>query len=108
MDDVALFDPKIPLYYVVNRTLPKDEATAVLDYLRITPVMCAIISDLLDGELALRLSNEVIRTNDDEHAREVANLISTDLQRPCLVLGEANFLDAVFKDGHIEGVAKQC
>lgn len=101
-------DIEVPAYYVVNRSLPKEEAFSVASALRITPVQCAVISDVLDAELALELAPSVMRAASDKDALALAALLSKESQRPVLVVGEADFLDGVYLDGRREEVAKAC
>jgi hypothetical protein len=103
MDDIV-----VPSFYVVNRTLPKEQAFMVIHALSITPVQCAIISDPLDCNLAIELSPSVVRAATDKDALALAALLAEDSKRPVLVVGEADFLDAVYKDGKREAIAKTC
>jgi hypothetical protein len=103
MDDVV-----VPSYYVVSRKLEKEHAFAVIHALSITPCQCAVISDVLDASLALELSASVLRAATDKDALALAVLIAEDSKRPVLVVGEADFLDAVYGDGRREAVAKTC
>lgn len=101
MDDFV-----VPLYYVVSRKLPPEEAFIVLHCLSITPCQCAVISDVHDCKLAITLSNEIIRAATDEDAHLIAKDLSIKTKRPLMVIGEANFLDAVYPDGHREPIAR--
>jgi len=103
MDDI-----EVPAFYVVNRSLPKEEAFVVATALRITPVQCAVISDVLDASLALELAPSVMRAETDKDALALALLLSRESQRPVLVIGEADFLDGIYSNGRREAVAKSC
>jgi hypothetical protein len=94
MDDVV-----VPSYYIVSAKLPSEEAWSVIHALSITPCECAIISDILDARLALELSPNVRIAATDKDALGLAVLMSEEMQRPVLVIGEADFLDAVMPDG---------
>jgi hypothetical protein len=95
----------VPSYYIVSRTLDGDQAACVIGALNITPVSCAVISDILDVGLAFKLSSEVIRTNTPADALELAKKIAAQHGRPPIVIGEADLLDAVFADGKKVNVA---
>lgn len=98
-------DVAVPLYYVVSRNVPISEADSVLHMLRITPAELAIFSDPLDGELAQCLSNSICFSPIDKAEGFAANL-ATRAQRPVLLLGVAEFIDAVYSDGHREALLK--
>jgi hypothetical protein len=98
----------VPCYYVVNRSLRGEYVDAVMRALRIHPPHCSIISRIDDAPLALSLSREVIRASDDEHAQSIAFGIWKDTFRPTLVLGEAEFLDAVYEAGLRLEVVTRC
>ena len=103
MDEV-----EVPNIYVVNRRLPIEEAYPVIRALSITPVQCAVISDVLDAALALSLSPSIAMADTDKDALALAGLLAEDANRPVLVVGEANFLDAIYATGRREAVATQC
>lgn len=91
MEDVA-----VPLFYVLNRRLPETEADAVMRALQLTPVFHAIVSNLLDTHLAFAFAPGVQHVNSDEDALLLAQKLAEDTGRPMLVIGEADFLDAVY------------
>lgn len=97
---------RVPLFYVMNRKLPEDEAAAVLRALSITPCQAAIVTDLLDTKLAFSVAPDVIHAINDEQALLLARKVVEEIRRPVLVIGVADFLDAVYSDGTREAVAK--
>ena len=103
MDDI-----RVPIVYVVNRQLPHEETLAVLQTLRITPCCCAVISNILDAEWAFQLTPGVLRADTEEKATEMATEIALEYRRPVMVLGEADFIDAIWSDGTRSPIAKTC
>jgi hypothetical protein len=103
MDDV-----EVPSLYVVSRKLPSDEAYPVIHALSLTPVQAVVISDVHDASLALELCPSLLRAGSDEDALVVAAAMAKDMSRPVLVVGEANFLDAIYASGRREAVATEC
>lgn len=99
---------QVPSVYVVNRELPAEQASVVMNALSITPVHCAVIFDRLDAELAFALSPSVIRRDSEEEAMHLAMSLAKEFNRPVLVVGEADFLDGLYADGHREAIAAQC
>lgn len=97
-----------PLVYVVNRQLPHEEALSVLYTLRITPCCCSVISNILDAQLALQLTPGVRRTNTEDEAIDTAKAIALEYNRPVMVLGQADFIDAIWSDGSRSPVTKSC
>jgi len=97
-------DLRLPVYYVVNRTLPQELAVAILRALSYTPVHCAVISDVLDAEFALSLCTEVILAKSEADSVSVALAIQEQTTYPVLIIGTADVLDAVFVDGKREKV----
>jgi hypothetical protein len=94
------FEASVPVYYIVKRSLNDKEVVLINGVLEITPIYAAIIVDAHDWELANRLSNEVIYQSTMERALTLAK----DLDYPSIVLGDAEFLDAVYEDGFREAV----
>jgi len=97
---------EIPLYYVLSRSLPREEADAVMQVLHITPVRVAIVSDLLDTDLAWMFAPEVLRSDTDENALALARQLALDTRTAILVIGKADFLDAVYVSGKRKAMAK--
>jgi hypothetical protein len=98
----------VPIYYVVSRKLPSEEAFMVIHALSITPCRCAIISDVLDCKLALVMSANILMAATDKDALGLAALMSEEMRAPVLVVGEADFLDAIYADGRREAVLTTC
>lgn len=101
-------DPQVPIAYVVSRELREDQAPYILSALGITPVVVAIFSDLRDAELAHTLCAEGMRSRDEEDSYRIAQKVWETTQRPALIIGKADTLDAIFLDGHKETVATSC
>jgi hypothetical protein len=101
-------DIQTPAYYVLNRNISTEEVQAVLNALRITPVICAVISNVMDAELAMVCGSKVITAGSEIEAHRVAMQIALDSNWPTLVIGEANLLDAVYADGTKQEVASSC
>jgi hypothetical protein len=97
-----------PIYYIASRKIPPQDAFSIAMALRITPVQCAIISDVLDASLAIELAPSVLRANTDADAMGLAHAIANDTKRPTLVVGEAELLDGIYADGRREAIATQC
>jgi hypothetical protein len=100
----------LPIYYVVNRNLPQDQAISVLNALSITPICCVITGNAQDVGLALSFASEItlLQRSSMDSAVQTAKQIGSTSPRPPLVVGEADILDAVFSDGHKEQVACSC
>lgn len=98
----------LPIYYVVSRELPVEQAPFILKALSITPIVGVIISSVLDAQLAFSMADEVIRVHSDNEAHLLAQKLSKELNQPLLVVSEAGLLDAVFEDGKREPVATVC
>jgi hypothetical protein len=90
---------QVPAFYVVNRLLKKEEAGPILQVLAITPVSSAIIHNILDADLALAFSPQVLRCATEEDSYRVALKFSQDSKMPVLVIGTAEVIDAVYSDG---------
>lgn len=97
-----------PAYYVVSRDLPEEHADAVVRVLSITPVCCAIVSSWLDVPLAAKLSSCTFKAPNDDDAAGYAEQIWNEEHQPCIVVGSAAFLDAVYADGRREPVSCSC
>lgn len=89
-------DVKVPLFYVVSRRLPREEESAILEQLRITPIDEVVVSDVLDADLAFRLASNVSLVSSDAMARLFAADRARETKRPVLVIGEAESLEAVY------------
>lgn len=91
-------EPEIPIYYVLNKSVRDSEG--VLATLRMTPIDAAIVTDWLDYDFACQICDVVAVTSPDQVTK-----IREMLNRPVLLLGEADFLDAVYADGRRESIA---
>lgn len=89
-------DLKIPAFYILSRKLSLDEVDPIMRALGITPVWCSIVSDPRDSELAISFAPQVLRSENDTVAIELARRISREQNQPVLVIGEADLLDAVY------------
>lgn len=94
----------VPLFYILKRGLEPEYFEAAVAALSITPCQAAFISDAKDAGLAWKLVEQVITCDSDETALSLAKKWSTDIGRPMLVIGKAEFLDSVFSDGHREAI----
>ncbi len=79
----------VPRFYLVRRNLSEPEQESVLSYLAMTPVSMAIVSDVLDAELGVRLAGDVIVVASEEAARVLAAELAEELNRPVLVIGKS-------------------
>ena len=95
----------VPSYYVVHKGCNDVETEFILHALRITPILAVIITDPLDAEFALKLSNEVMRTHSLPEAHELAAKLFKDTNRPVLIIGDAEFVVMYFPDGRKQNLA---
>lgn len=93
-----------PLFYVMKRGLDEKYVQAVQAALAITPCQAVVVSDLADAEVAWKFAPMVMRASDDFMALTVARHWATNTGRPLLVIGKADFLDAIYPDGHTEKI----
>lgn len=98
-------DNMVPAYYVVNKSLGEPETEFILHALRITPITCVVITDAHDAEFAIKLSGEIKRATDFAQAQDLARYLFAEFGRSVLIIGDADFLDAYYMDGHKESVA---
>lgn len=96
MDD-NVFEVVVPSYYVVGRATDPDTVRSVL---RITPCLTAIVSDFKDVSFAQQFAEDTVLLNEDP--LQVAELTC----RPCFVVGDGDSIDAIYKDGRRENIAK--
>lgn len=97
-----------PILYVLRRGLPQKQLDAVMDALSITPCVAVVISDLEDAKVAWNFAPMVMRAETELLALQVARHWAEKTQRPLLVIGKADFLDAIYFDGHIESLNPEC
>ena len=93
-------EPDFPVYYILNRQIR--DADRILYALRLTPVDTAIVDDWLDMDFMAQLCQTIVMAE-----KGSTDAVRETLQRPVLILGEAEFLDAVYADGHRESLAFQ-
>lgn len=90
-------DIRIPAYYVASEASPE-----VIDALRIHPIMCAIIWRDQDRDIACQLAPEIVRTNTEQEAFDLAQWMPEKVDRPSVVIGGSYPLEAVYSDGEKE------
>jgi hypothetical protein len=88
----------------MKRGLEDKYVEAVEAALSITPCQAVVVSDFADAPIGLRFAPMVIRSDDDVTALAVARHWALSTGRPLLVIGQADFLDAIYPDGHTESV----
>jgi hypothetical protein len=88
------------------RGLDRKTIDAVEAALSLTPCSAVVISDLHDAETAWIFAPMVLRADDEIMAIALAKEWAARTSRPILVIGKAELLDAVYKDGHVESVSK--
>lgn len=93
-----------PLFYVMARGLDLPYLEAIEAALSLTPCSAVVVSRLQDAEIAWRYAPMVLRADDEILAIALAKEWAARTCRPILVIGQAKFLDAVYRDGHIESV----
>lgn len=87
---------RVPLYYIVDRNISREEEEAVAYNLRLTPPEIAFVSNVYDTDLAFRLAGSVSLMPSHDYACLVAAKIATEYKRPVLVIGEADNMEAVY------------
>jgi hypothetical protein len=95
-----------PLFYVMARGLDRKTLDAIEAALSLTPCHAVIVSDLRDSEIAWNFAPVVMRADNEFVALTLAHETATRIGRPVLVIGKAEILDAIYKDGHKESVTK--
>jgi hypothetical protein len=93
-----------PLFYVMARGLETKHHDAICNALFLTPCQAVVISDLADAEAAWKFAPMVMRADSEFMALTVAREWAQRTGRPLLVIGKAEFFDAVYRDGHTESV----
>lgn len=97
-------EPMPPLFYVMARGLDIRYLDAIEAALSLTPCSAVVISRPQDAEEAWKFAPMVMRADDEILAIALAKEWAVRTGRPILVIGQAKFLDAVYRDGHIESV----
>lgn len=93
-----------PLFYVMARGLEQKFLDAIGDALCLTPCQAVVISDLQDASIAWNFAPMVMRADSEFIALTLAREWAIRTGRPLLVIGKAEFLDAIYRDGHVESV----
>lgn len=97
-------DINVPVYYILSRKLEKEQAGPILQALNITPVIAAVIHDVCDTDLALMFTTQLFRCKTESASCEIALTIAEEHSFPVLVVGTADLLDAVYRDGQRKAV----
>lgn len=100
-------DTTPPLFYVMARGLEQKYLDAIEYVLQLTPCQAVVISDLLDASVAWNFAPMVMRADSDFLALTLARETAIRTGRPVLVIGKTQFLDAIYRDGHIERIELQ-
>lgn len=95
-------EPEAPAYYVLGRNVR--DVDAIQAALRLTPVDTAIVYDALDFDFAASVFATIVRA-DTKHEQAAILEFCRKLARPIAILGDAEFLDAVYADGRRESLA---
>ena len=86
------FELRVPAYYVVSPSLDEKQLNEVRHALKITPVTCAIVSDVYDIEFARQFVDEVLCSPDPRSLAE-------SLDIPSLVITRTNTpFTSVYRD----------
>lgn len=94
-----------PEFYVVNRKLTGDQQEAVRHALSMTPISCAIVTNIYDVKLAHDLGAEkVYSARYPAEARAHAQEIFKKTGEIALVVDHAVFLEGHYGDGKIETI----
>lgn len=93
---------EVPLLYLIKRGLSPQQVEAVRTALSMTPCHAVFISRIEDHDLAWRFGDQVIRSDSDEAAFDLAKVWAERIGRPMLVLGGTELLAAVYSDGRRE------
>jgi hypothetical protein len=99
-------EPIAPLFYVMARGLGIELLDQIEAALSITPCQAVVISEYGDAEVAWKFAPMVMRAESELLALSLAREWAIRTGRPLLVIGKAELLDAVYKDGHVESVTK--
>lgn len=86
-----------PQYYICSRNITAEQVVNVQNALRITPCFVALVSEHKDSELASNFCSEVRYA--PTHITAYALHLAEESNRPILVIGDAEYLDAVLEDG---------
>ncbi len=104
-EDLIVDEPRIQAYYAVNSTLTEDQKAEVGAALKLHPVLCAIVWRDSDRILASMLAGEIVRTNTEAEAHDLAAWLPTKADKPAVVIGNTeSILEAVYGDGEKETI----
>ena len=100
-------EPEIPQYYVVSRSLA--DFYGAQQALQLTPARVVIVdcNEWDDYERAQSLGEQVVIACPGKTASEMAPLISESIGAPVLMLGDVDFVEAVYADGRRVSLAAQ-
>lgn len=99
--------PEVPQVYILNRNLDPEaaETNDIVRIIRITPIYCIVVLELVDLPFAQLIDESIVRITDPEPAAiEVAKEWAEQVGQPVLVLGTAEKLDAIYADGTREAI----
>src|SRR6267378_4516400 len=95
----------IPAVYVLSRLYPPEMADSVLRVLGMTPIYCTLVHSVYDYELARAFGEQIVRTDSEQDSIKLGLEWAEQTGMPCLVIGTAERLDAVFANGNRESVS---
>jgi hypothetical protein len=92
----------VPRVYILPRGADADLVQSALLGLSITPISCAIISDVNDSKLAHEFSETVVRMANEQDAIEFAFAAFERTQMPSVVFTNSPMILAIHEDGRLE------
>ena len=95
--------PHVPHWYIVARQLSDEQIESVNNALRITPIVCAIVTDNSDTAYAQRFSRNVLYSVDAESTAEDIYTTEPSINRS-VIIGEAGILTGVYSAGRREDI----
>lgn len=92
-------EPEIPQHYIVSRSLADLEVALLC--LRLTPASAVLVEHnrWMDYERAQELSGIVVMAGAGKSMEQAASQLTESFGRPVIVLGECDFVEAVYADG---------
>lgn len=101
-----LDDVQVPAYYILSRSIEESRIPAAVDALSITPPVCAVVTDIVDAQLAHQFSRDILQASSVANAREIALAINADAHRAVLILTDTKVpLTAIYADGPAQEIA---
>ena len=94
-------EPSIPIYYIIDKG---SDVSETLQFLSLTPVYCALITSLSDYTIALQYHSDVLVTDSEQSARELAEHINKETGRCSIIIGST--LETHYAEKEIEEVQK--